>query len=97
MCQMVAVLFSTLVCTGCVYLHHTHRHLESLPAKFGELEVDGSLWLNNNQPETSREGFENISVGGNLSLYNNQLTQQACTFPNVQGAREVQFEVPNDY
>ena len=36
--------------------------------------------------------FENISVGGNLSLYNNQLAQQPCTFPSIQG--EVEFGWP---
>ena len=71
------------------------NQLESLPANFAELTVGGNLSLISNPLQSLPEGFGNISVGGDLFLDDNQWTQQACTFPNVQG--EVQFEDPFEY
>ena len=56
--------------------------------------MGGGLFLNDNQLDSLPEGFDNISVGGDLDLYVNQLVQQSCSFPNVQG--EVNFEEPDD-
>ena len=56
--------------------------------------MGGHLRLNHNQLDSLPDGFENISVGGDLYLYNNQLVEQTYNFLNVEG--EVYFE-EDDY
>ncbi len=65
------------------------RDIHSLPENFGNLEVEGSLYLRHNQLTSLPESFGNLKVKGDLDLYSNQLTSLPESFGNLEVGRDL--------
>ncbi len=65
------------------HLNWAYRGIHSLPENFGNLEVEGSLYLRYNQLTHLPESFGNLKIGGDLDLYGNKLTSLPESFGNL--------------
>jgi len=66
-----------------------NKGVRSLPKNFGNLEVEGDLYLRLNKLTSLPKSFGNLKVGGNLQLSFNQLTSLPESFGNLKVGRDL--------